>query len=355
MSGFASERGAGGQTGRRRRAWCVGLGYAVPVVLLAWLFRDLDPARLAGELAGVRWGAVLLSVGLDALAYALQGLRWWFLLGGRGRKELWLCVRAVYCGLFVNSFLPLRPGEILRPWVVSRETDRSYPEVLATVGVERLLDGFWLFLAVGLTAAWAPLPGAVVQAALVLGLAVVPAGVALLCLLARAGAEPERLLSRLPRRLRRARVAAAAADFLSRAAGGLRRTGFSRPFWSAGGVSLAVLAGKIGALWAMTWAWGFGLGPLAALALFFIYRLGTALPNTPSNVGVYHALVVFGLSLLGVERQAAARFSLAAFALTTLGVTALAALAFARSGLFSRRKKNNPAVGPGRIDGRMSR
>ncbi len=355
MSGFRPGPGTEAPPGRRRRAWCVALGYAVPVGLLAWLFHDLDPARLARELAGVRWGAVLLSVGLDALAYVFQGLRWWFLLGGRRKAELGLCVRAVYCGLFLNSFLPLRPGEILRPWVVSRETDRSYPEVLATVGIERIVDGFWLFLAVGCTAAWAPLPGAVVRAALVLGLVVVPACIAFLFLLARAGREPAQILSWLPRRLRRTRAAAVGADFLARGARGLRLTGFSWPFWNACGFSLAVLAGKIGALWAMTAAWGFGFGPLTALALFFIYRLGTALPNTPSNVGVYHALMVFGLTLFGVERQAAARFSLAAFALTTLGVTGLAAFAFARSGLFSRREKNNPAAGPGPIDGRMSR
>lgn len=313
-------------------------GYAVSLGILVWVFHDMDGRRILGDLARVSWGWVLLSAGLDVFAYRVHALRWSLLLGGPGRVPLNLATRAVFSGLFVNEFLPFRPGELLRPWLVARESGAPYARVLPSVGVERLLDGFWLFLLAAATAALIPLPGALLHAALVLGLLVVPLGAAFLVLVARYSRRhpsPRAPGDPMPGAAVRGRLR----RFLAHAGEGLRATGFSSGFWAAFAVSAAVLVVKAAALGAMIRAWGFPLGTPEVLAVFCVLRLGTAMPNTPANVGTHQFLVTAALVLFGVDRSSAGGFAGTGFLVSTVPLAVLGALAFARSGLFNRFRR----------------
>ncbi|MBP7865857.1 MAG: flippase-like domain-containing protein [Acidobacteria bacterium] len=322
-------------------------GYAVALGVLVWVFHDMDGRRILGDLARVSWGWALVSAGLDIFAYRVHGLRWALLLGGPGHVPVNLATRAIFAGLFVNEFLPFRPGEFLRPWLVARERGTPYARVLPTVGVERLLDGFWLFLLAAVTATLVPLPGALLRAALVLGLMIVPLGASFLILVALysrrrpAPPLPENHPAGFPARGRVRR-------FLLVAGEGLRATGFSRNFWGAFAVSAGILIVKTAALAAMIRAWGFPLGTPAVLVVFCVLRLGTAMPNTPANVGTHQFLVTSALVLFGVDRSSAGGFAGTGFLVATVPLAVLGALAFARSGLFTLFRRSGPGVPAGR-------
>ena len=58
----------------------------------------------------------------------------------RQKVRLTRSIRAVYAGLFANIVLPLRPGEVLRCFLLANSENIKVGRVLGSVGVERLVD-----------------------------------------------------------------------------------------------------------------------------------------------------------------------------------------------------------------------
>src|ERR1700735_2786218 len=79
-------------------------------------------------------------MGFDILSYGVQALRWKWLLSPFGKVKLTHTIRPVYAGLFANLVFPLRPGQLLRSYIVSDAEDIRLGRVLGSVGVERLVD-----------------------------------------------------------------------------------------------------------------------------------------------------------------------------------------------------------------------
>ena len=76
--------------------------------------------------------------------------------------------QAIYGGLFVNEVMPMRVGEAVRAYMVSRRITVGVLSILPSMAVERLLDGIVLSGAIALTALFVPLPARLARAAEVL-------------------------------------------------------------------------------------------------------------------------------------------------------------------------------------------
>jgi len=295
-------------------------GILVGLLCLIWVFHDLKLSALREALRELSWIWILPAVALDLASYVTQAERWRRLLRPLGRLSLPRTTGAVYAGLFVNELLPFRAGELLRSFLVARrlgvETARVFPSVM----VERFLDGIWLALAIGVTAAWVPLPHSLVRAGDILGVSVVLAALLLLLLARRAGRSAGPARGRLR-------------SFLRAQSGGLRELAFSRGFWLAFFFTAWMLLLQGISFWFVLLAFGMSLSPWAALAVFLVIQLGTMIPNAPGNVGSYQFFCVVGLSLFGVEKAQAAAFSIVVFVVLTVPLWALGYLALRTSGL----------------------
>ncbi len=60
------------------------------------------------------------------------------------RVRFWHCVEAIYVGLFANEVVPLRAGEIIRCFLLSKSTDIPLSVTFASALIERIFDGIWL-------------------------------------------------------------------------------------------------------------------------------------------------------------------------------------------------------------------
>ena len=116
------------------------LGYTLATACLIWVLHDFHIVQAMRELARVDWKWVAIGMGFDILSYGVQALRWKWLLSPFGKVKLTHTIRAVYAGLFANLVFPLRPGELLRSYIVSDAEDITLGRVLGSVGVERLVD-----------------------------------------------------------------------------------------------------------------------------------------------------------------------------------------------------------------------
>lgn len=282
---------------RLRRSIGPVLGYVFAAAGLVWVLYDFHPGRLRELIAGLdpKWIAVALIC--DVMSYVCQAVRWRLLLRPIGELPLLRAIQAIYAGLFTNEVLPMRVGELVRAFLASRWTGASFASVIPSMVVERLLDGIWLALGIGLVAAVVPLPGNLVRAAAVLGI-VVMAGTVILTFVVK-------------RRTNLISVESCYTPLL----------------WS-----LVLLTLQALAFWLVMRAAGLHLSLAVGVAVFLIVHLGTAIPNAPANIGSYQFFTVIGLTLFGVEKSLATGFSLVVFVLLTLPLLLLGSLAMATCG-----------------------
>jgi len=306
--------------------------YILAAACLVWVFHDIPLRSLTADLAGINWWWIVPAIAADVLSYIAQGLRWQLLLVPVGRINIIKTTQAIYAGLFLNEILPMRPGELARVFLVSRWLGTDIVSTLPSLAVERLMDGIWLAVAIGISAIFVhELPPELHTAADVFGLVVIVLTLVFLLLVlrrGRAGYSEAPVAGGL-----RARIA----HFLSRTAAGIRAIGRSRSVYLAFGGSFLHLLLQVLAFWLVMRACGLRAGSLpmtfwAGTMVFLIVHLGTALPNAPANVGAYQFFTVLGLALFEVEKAQAASFSLIVFLLLTIPLWVLGFWAISLSG-----------------------
>ncbi len=311
------------------------LRLTIAVAALAWVFHDIHPGRLAGDLARIQWGWVAAAVACDVLSYMCQGLRWKVLLGPVGGLSWLRSTQAIYAGLFTNEILPMRFGELVRAYIVSRLMGVGFADVIPSVAVERLLDGIWLAFAIGLVSMSVPLPGYLVDAADIFGIAVCVLTILFLILIFRG----QSLLLRHAERTAARRHIGSLFRILVRLLSGIRGTKELRIIIPAFFLSLALLVLQAAAFRLVMVAYGIHIPLLAGVAVFLIMYFGTAIPNAPSNIGSYQFFTVLGLMLFGTDKTTAAGFSLTVFVILTVPLWVIGFYAINSSGLSLRSMK----------------
>lgn len=317
-----------------RRAWArAALGYALALACLVWVFHDFDFGDLVRRAAAMNpwWAAAAIIC--DVLSYVCQGARWRLLLRPLGRVSVLRVTQAIYAGLFVNEVLPMKLGELVRAFLVSRWMSARLGSVAATMLVERLCDGVWLAACVVMAALFVPLPHGLVEAGDVFGVSILVT-LCLLALLAVVGRRVSPDGGARPASLTlKGQLSHAAAALFRRLSLELRVIAQSRGAFWAFALSLALLLLQGLSFWMVMRAYGLRLPLTAGVVVFVIVHLGTALPNAPANVGTYQFFTVLGLTALGVDKTTAAGFSLVVFALLTVPLWAIGFWALGRSGL----------------------
>ena len=288
------------------------LGLLLAAVGLLWVLHDFQFAQLRVLTAQMQWRWIALAVVFDVSSYLCQGWRWRLLLAPLGRVTTLRATQAVYAGLFVNEILPLRLGELVRTYLVSRWLSVRFVAVLPTLVVERLFDALWLVVGIGLTAAFVPLPPALLRVADVMGLGVIVLAAALFyCVL---------------------RPPQWAARWMNKLGDGWQGLGRTRAFYQSLGVSLLLMICQVLAYWLVMLGCGLRHSFWVGTAVYLIVHLGTAVPNAPANIGSYQFFTVVGLTLFGVDKAAATAFSLVVFVLLTLPLLLLGFAAISASG-----------------------
>jgi glycosyltransferase 2 family protein len=143
---------------KQRYVW-VGVGLSL--ALIVYLFSRVDYGRLWASLASANAVLLLLAAGLSAGTLAIRSWRWRYLLKPLKEVGFSSLLSATSIGMMANMIFPLRLGEIVRAVVLGHREHMDKSASLATVVVDRLLDGFTILfiLAVLLLVSSLPLEG----------------------------------------------------------------------------------------------------------------------------------------------------------------------------------------------------
>jgi glycosyltransferase 2 family protein len=291
------------------------VGIAISVALLVYVFWNVDLRAVVTRLADTQWRWLILSVALVLSSLWARAIRWRYLFPpGSHPARLFNAVMIGYMG---NNVLPLRAGEVLRVYVAARHGPRVLTTV-ATLVVERALDGLAIGLVLAITFALVPTPREMAWAAeafgalvllllivlVVIAAAPLPCRIVIHSLAYRWPAVERRLLQGF--------------DVMAEGLLGMRRLRQLVPtlVWSVVIWLLIVLS-----VWTAFRAAGLDLPLLAAVTVLAFVGLGVSLPSSPGFIGIIQAAAVLALSFFGVPRADALSFSLLMHASQFLPVT----------------------------------
>lgn len=121
----------------------------VTVVCLYFAFNSINFADLAEAFRRSNHAYIFLAFLGTLLSYLLRSLRWCVLFP---KNELnWKSsYKILNIGFFMNNVLPARTGELVRAHLGARSVGLTRTSVLATIFVERLVDGLTLSLFIGI-------------------------------------------------------------------------------------------------------------------------------------------------------------------------------------------------------------
>jgi uncharacterized protein (TIRG00374 family) len=339
------------------RDWRVLLGVAVTGVALAFAVRGIPLSEVVEAAKGADlWVLLGLSIPAYAGAVVFRGFRWRHLTNPITPLPRGLLVRGVVIGFMVNNLVPLRIGEVVRAWYVSRESGVSASALFGTVVLERVIDVVSVMLlavgALSLVGAGSAEESLLSQGAVLL----LPAGLVPLVALVLLRVAPEhalRVATWLSKPLP-AHVSAGVQRVLRNFTHGLGALrGGSHLFWIAFHSAviwvvfsmLPMLAGLLG--------FGIDLGSPVHMAVVSYLALGAvgvavAIPSAPGFFGTYQLAFKTVLEQFGVPSATALALGLVVWFVFWLTLTA-AGLVVMRTGgtKFSDLTRQAGAEAPG--------
>ena len=164
------------------RSWVIVIvTNLVSLICMAWVLNGAGLTHIWGEVRRMRWVWVSLAVLSNVLGYLLQAWRWKLLLGPVERVPFFYSARAIYVGLFANEVLPLRAGELIRCFLLSKLTRVPLSVAFASALIERIFDGVWLLGCFFFCLHIHRLPPVLIKASYILGIIIVICAIVIGC------------------------------------------------------------------------------------------------------------------------------------------------------------------------------
>lgn len=318
----------------RKIPWRGAIGLALTILLLWWVFHDVDWVDVRRYLRAANPALFAVAVITATLIFPLRAIRWRPILDPISPKlpygPLW---RATAVGMMANATLPARIGELVRAYMLSRETTIPFSASFASLVVDRVFDGVVVLLLMVLAMFHPTFPAGVSRMAyagtgVLLILGVVVGLYAIVFFPDRLIRVYELFARRVaPRLEERGRVMLRSfAEGLSV----LRHPGrFLIVFW------WTLLHWLVHALafWIGFRSLGIQVPFAAALFIQGLVVIGVAAPSTPGFFGPFEFAAVSGLKLYGVDESLSVAWALTYHIFSLMPITLLGLYYLARSGL----------------------
>jgi uncharacterized protein (TIRG00374 family) len=307
----------------RLRSRSALLGILVSVVCVGLLARQVDLAQAVQSLARLNCYLLLVPLAVFLVAFPLRALRWDMIFPASSRPGVPSCLSALGIGNMANFLLPWRAGDMARCVLVGRGnslTDVS--RTLATLGVEKVLDGLALVGMVLLAIATLNPPGWMVRLVWAAS-AIFGGGLAVLIVLRY---RAEFLIGAGTAALRWVGLSSLAGRLhgpLASFADGLETMGSTSQVLRLLVMTAAIWSTEALMIWGLALAFGIKFPVVSAVVVSAVLGLGLMVPAAPGGLGTYELAGVAGLQLIGVDASSAAALTVVIHAwvfITNVGV-----------------------------------
>jgi hypothetical protein len=282
--------------------WQILIGLVLSVGSIYLSFQGVQASQVFSAFSGADLGLVLLALVASVVTLLAKAVRW-RLLFTQEPPALQRSFAIQTIGIFINSILPARLGDLLRAYMMGEEKSLSKMYVLGTIGVEKVFDLIFLVLSIFLLLpqvvfpTWVSKPSeytaVLVAVLIVIGSVIAWKREGFLQLF-------ERFSVLLPNRwrgwiLRQTRNLLASLDSVRNT-----RQLFAILFWT-----LIIWILGFGTNWLVFIALNLPLSFLPAIFLLVVLQVGVAVPSSPGRIGVFHYMTVLALSVFSIAKEPA--------------------------------------------------
>ena len=117
------------------------VGILISLGFLYYAFRGQDYGAIWSALKGVNYLLLLPALALYFLGVVVRTYRWSVLLSPMEKIPVRKLLPVTAIGFMANNILPLRTGEVVRSFVLSKNFGVRKTAALTTIAVERIFDG----------------------------------------------------------------------------------------------------------------------------------------------------------------------------------------------------------------------
>ncbi len=302
-------------------------------------------------LAAIRWWPICLTGIVFFASLALRAWRWQLLLRPLVPMKFGQVFGTMNIGYMANNVLPFRMGEVYRAQVVYQLSGLARTAAFGSIVLERVVDLIFMVPFIGLAVLLYPLPGALREAAYIVGVG----SFAITALFLWTAFDRPRVLKLIARILSvlPKQAQASANEMVDRFTAGIAVLGRTELMLRISISSLLLWAMYALMVYFVMLSLGFigtdlpliDANPLGAvLVTLIITTLGFVIPGAPGSVGTYHGVAVMGLSLFDVPGDRAAGFAFLLHALNYVPLTVLGLFYFWKYGLTFRGAQRLPAA-----------
>lgn len=328
--------------GRRvKKTGRIILGVAITIFFLWLAVRNVDIGAVRDALGKASYGYLIPGAFFCATGYLLRTLRWQRILAPSKQVSFGRLFPVLMVGFAANNLLPARIGEFVRAYLLARRERVSSSFALATIVLERVVDGLMLITLMAITLLVVPIPvedpkiGAIEEIA-----AVIFGGAALVLVLLLFVPRPILAVVNFCLRPVPKGIADRITGLLDAFIAGLEA--LRSP------LEVAKIAGLAALIWfceAATFASVLRAFPLgladsewlaAALFLLVFINLGIMIPSAPGYIGTYQLFATIALGAFAVDAASGVALSFVAHALQYSIVTTMGLLCLWRLGLSPR-------------------
>jgi uncharacterized protein (TIRG00374 family) len=321
----------------------IALGLAVSAGFLYFAFRGVELAELWEHMRHASYPWLLALAAVSIYANWVRAQRWGHFFRHLRRIPTYSLFSSAMIGLAANNVMPLRVGEAVRAYSVSKKEDISFATAFTTVILERMFDLATVLLFLALALFLVPIPesaDAQVSGALRLLSAVTAAAIGFIVFLFFKQELMVRwvdsVLDLFP-----SKIAEPLRHLFHAFVAGLEALTDRRELLYLCGYSLWLWTSFIIAFWCGLQSLGLDLThdlPMirAALLAVVLVAIFIMIPAAPGFVGTFQAGCIVALSVFDVPKEEALSFSLLAHAIQFMCVNVIGAYCFFREGITFR-------------------
>ena len=216
---------------------------------------------------------------------------------------------ATYIGYMGNNILPAKLGEVARAYILGVKEDVSKSALIASVVTERLFDVITGGVILCLSVIFIPnLPQTVTYAAIALFVLSIVGFLVLIFLVWKrdfAHKVFHKVFGILPKNIGD-KLILFSCNFID----GIGFKNDAKHIFLIFFYTILYLIGQILTISFLLMAFDIKASPIIALFMFAVGGFGFAVPSAPSGIGPFEWAIIFGLSLIGVDRTVAAPYAL---------------------------------------------
>ncbi len=288
---------------------------------MAWVLNGAGLTHIWGEVRHMHWRWVAIAAACNVFVYLIQGWRWKLLLTPIERVPFTSTIEAIYVGLFANEVLPLRAGELIRCFLLSKSTKVPLSVTFASALIERIFDGIWLMACFFFCLHMGRLPGVLLKGGYILGIMIVICG-AIIGYAMYAKKQSLALFFELswPR-------------WFNTLIEDLHLIGHSRYLYFSFLLSGIFMLTQMLPIYALVIANGLNVPWTASFTMMVLLRLSSIVPQAPGNLGSFQWVTARTLIIFGLAAGHAKRFSLILWAVITIPLIVIGFIALAIEGV----------------------